>query len=130
MRGYEESQLGGAARLVARVEERWHVGQRQGTADGGVSLFAEVGRLWAGDAPYGVTTGYMPSVGVALLAAIPPRSRRIWRLDFALPLKRTAGAEFGIRLTNEDRTRTFWNEPNDVRRNREKSGLATAFVVP
>ena len=130
VRGYEESQLGGAARLVGRLEERWHVGQRQGTADGGVSLFAEVGKLWAGDAPYGVTTGYMPSVGIALLAAIPPRSRRIWRLDFALPLKPTAGASFGIRLTNEDRTRSFWNEPNDVRRNREKSGLVTAFVVP
>jgi hypothetical protein len=89
-----------------------------------------VGKLWAGDAPYGVTTDYMPSVGVAVLAAVPRRSRRIWRLDIAFPLKREGGAQWGMRLTNEDRTRSFWNEPNDVRRNRERSGLVTAFVVP
>jgi len=35
-----------------------------------------------------------------------------------------------MRITNEDRTRAFWNEPNDVRRNRERPGLVTAFVVP
>jgi len=72
----------------------------------------------------------MPSLGVALLAAVPRRSRRIWRLDIAFPLERKAGAQWGMRLTNEDRTRSFWNEPNDVRRNRERSGLVNAFVVP
>jgi hypothetical protein len=130
VRGYEDAEIGGAARLVARVEERWRVGNIRGTGDMGVALFAETGRLWAGDAPLGQSTGYQPSVGVAVLAAIPPRSRRIWRLDLAFPLERTAGARWGFRLTNEDRSRSFWNEPNDVRRNRERSGLVTAFVVP
>ena len=130
VRGYEDAELGGAARLVARLEERWRVGNIRGTGDLGVALFGEAGKLWAGDAPYGQTTSYMPSVGVAVLAAVPRRSRRIWRLDIAFPLKRDAGAEWGMRLTNEDRTRAFWNEPNDVRRNRERSGLVTAFVVP
>jgi hypothetical protein len=130
VRGYEDAQLGGAARLVARLEERWRLGNIRGTGDLGVALFGEAGQLWAGDAPYGVSTGYMPSVGVALLAAVPRRSRRIWRLDIAFPLERQAGAQWGMRLTNEDRTRSFWNEPNDVRRNRERSGLVNAFVVP
>ena len=130
VRGYEDADLGGAARLVARLEERWRVGNIRGTGDLGFALFGEAGKLWAGDAPYGQTTQYMPSVGVAVLAAVPRRSRRIWRLDIAFPLKREAGAEWGMRLTNEDRTRAFWNEPNDVRRNRERSGLVTAFVVP
>jgi hypothetical protein len=130
VRGYEEAELGGAARVVGRLEERWRIGNVRGTGDAGVALFAETGRLWAGDAPYGRSTRYMPSVGVALLAAVPRRSRRIWRLDLAVPLERTAGARFGMRLTNEDRTRAFWNEPNDVKRNRERSGLVTAFVVP
>ena len=72
----------------------------------------------------------MPSVVVAVLASVPRRSRRTLRLDIAFPLKREAGAQWGMRLTNEDRTRAFWNEPNDVRRNRERSGLVSAFVVP
>ena len=130
VRGYEDSELGGAARVVARVEERWRVGNIRGTGDAGVAIFADVGRLWAGDAPFGVTTGFMPSVGVAFLAAVPPRSRRIWRVDFGLPLNQGAGAQFGVRVSYEDRTRTFWREPNDVHRNRERSGARTAFVVP
>jgi hypothetical protein len=130
VRGYDEAGLGGAARLVMRLEERWRVGNISGTADAGVAAFVEAGRLWAGDAPYGVTTGYKPAIGVALLAALPPRSRRIWRLDLAVPLDRGAGARWGFRITNEDRTRTFWFEPNDFRRNRERSALVTAFEVP
>lgn len=130
VRGYEDADLGGGARLVGRLEERWRVGNIRGTGDLGFAMFAEAGKLWAGDAPYGRTTGYLPSVGMAVLAAVPRRSRRIWRLDIAVPLKTTAGARWGMRLTNEDRTRAFWNEPNDVRRNRERSGLVTAFVVP
>ena len=130
VRGYEGAQVGGASRLVGRVEERWRVGNIRGTADAGVALFTEVGRLWAGDAPFGVTTDYLPSVGVALLAAVPPRSRRVWRVDFAVPLQSTAGAQFGVRVSYEDRTRAFWREPNDVHRNRERAGSATTFVVP
>ena len=130
VRGYDEAELGGAARLVVRLEERWRVGNIRGTADAGVAAFVEAGRLWAGDAPYGVTTGYKPAVGVAILTALPPRSRRIWRLDLAVPLDRDHGARWGFRITNEDRTRTFWFEPNDFRRNRERSGLVTAFGVP
>ena len=130
VRGYEDAEIGGASRLVARLEERWRIGNIRGTGDLGVAFFAEAGKLWAGDAPLGRNTGYLPSVGVALLGAVPPRSRRMWRLDIAVPLERTAGAKWGLRLTNEDRTRAFWNEPNDVRRNRERSGLVTAFGVP
>ncbi|HEX9565726.1 MAG TPA: hypothetical protein VF981_17225 [Gemmatimonadaceae bacterium] len=130
VRGYDDAELGGAARLVARLEERWRVGNIRGTADAGVALFAEAGRLWAGDAPYGQSTGYKPSIGVAFLSAVPPRSRRIWRFDVAVPLQRDAGARWVMRITNEDRTRAFWVEPNDIRRNRERSGLVTAFVVP
>ena len=130
LRGYEDAEVGGAARLVGRLEERWRVGNIRGNGDMGIAVFGEMGKVWAGDAPYGRTTNLVPSAGVALLAAVPPRSRRIWRLDIAFPLHNTPGAQWGMRLTNEDRTRSFWNEPNDIRRNRERSGLVTAFVVP
>ena len=79
------------------------------------------GRGVAGDVPLGVTTGYRPSVGIGILAAVPPRSRRMWRLDVAVPLRRQDGAGVGIRLTNEDRTRQFWHEPADLRRNPDRT---------
>lgn len=119
-RGYEGAQVGGGARLVARLEERWRLGNIRGTADVGIAGFTDVGRVWAGDAPLGVTTGYRPSLGLSLLAAVPPRSRRMWRMDIAFPLVREAGAGWTLRITNEDRTRQFWIEPSDLRRARDR----------
>ncbi|HSA55777.1 MAG TPA: BamA/TamA family outer membrane protein [Gemmatimonadaceae bacterium] len=120
-RGYERDEVGGGTRVVGRLEERWHFGTLPGTADLGVALYSDVGRLWAGDVPLGETTGYRASVGVGLLAAVPPRSRRMWRLDVAVPLRREAGAGVSIRVTNEDRTRAFWVEPSDLRRNPDRT---------
>lgn len=125
VRGYEGEQVGGGARLVLRAEERWRLGNVRGTADLGVAAFTDVGRLWAGDVPLGVTTGYRPSVGFSILAAVPPRSRRLWRLDVAFPLEAQAGARWNIRVTNEDRTREFWVEPGDLRRAHDQSVLRT-----
>ena len=44
--------------------------------DFGVGVFADAGRLWAGDIPYGVTTPVRTSVGVSLLGTVPPASAR------------------------------------------------------
>ncbi|MDB4898816.1 MAG: hypothetical protein JWN53_624, partial [Gemmatimonadetes bacterium] len=55
VRGYEEASFAGARRLVVRSEERWSFANVDQLADAGVALFADVGRQWAGDAPYGVT---------------------------------------------------------------------------
>jgi hypothetical protein len=128
VRGYERAQLGGGERVVLRLEERWRIGNIRGTADAGVAFFTDVGWLGAGDAPLGETTGAKPSVGISLLGALPPRSRRLWRLDLAFPLDRGAGARWGVRVTNEDRTRSFWIAPNDIRRNRDMSVPLSAFT--
>ena len=130
VRGYEDAEMGGAAASWRGSRSAGGSGTSAAPGDAGIAFFAEVGGSSGRRRPLGAPPWYMPSVGVALLAAVPPGSRRIWRLDFAVPLDRTAGARFGMRLTNEDRTRAFWIEPNDVRRNRERSGLVTAFVVP
>jgi hypothetical protein len=120
-RGYRKAELGGGRRLVGRLEERWRLGNIRGTADLGVAAFTDLGRLWAGDVPLGVTTGWLPSAGVSLLAAVPPGSRRMWRMDVAFPFQREAGATWGIRVYNEDRTRAFWVEPSDLPRNQERT---------
>ncbi|MEP7346754.1 MAG: hypothetical protein ABI877_15890 [Gemmatimonadaceae bacterium] len=130
IRGFAHANVGGGRRVVGRVEERWRVGSFRGTADGGVAFFTDVGRLWAGDAPLGTDSPTLASVGFGLLAAVPPRSQRMWRLELAVPLKRDYGARWEVRLTNDDRTRTFWQEPNDLRRNRERSVPASVFQWP
>jgi hypothetical protein len=121
IRGYVNADVGGASRSVLRLEDRWRIGNFRGTADAGIAAFFEVGRLWAGDAAYGVNTPWRPATGIGLLAAVPPRSRRLWRLDLAIPLAKEGKSQFEVRFTNEDRTRSFWREPNDVRRNRERA---------
>lgn len=130
VRGFEHASVGGGRRLVAKAEERWRIGSFRGTADAGVALFVDAGRLWSGDVPLGTDSPWLTSVGLGLLAAVPPRSQRLWRVDLALPLRRDYGARWELRFSNDDRTRTFWREPNDLRNNRERSTPTNVFQWP
>jgi hypothetical protein len=77
-----------------------------------------------------VTTPWRGAVGVSLLAALPPRSRRLWRLDFAMPVGGDPRGQFELRLSNNDRTRVFWNEPRDVTYGRERTTPGSLFTWP
>ncbi|HEY5088068.1 MAG TPA: hypothetical protein VII66_11985 [Gemmatimonadaceae bacterium] len=121
MPGYGSSDLGGAERVIVRLEDRYRLGHlRQLAGLAGVAWF-DAGRLWAGDAPFGVTTNVKYAAGIGLLAALPPRSRRTWRVDFAFPLNDRGDSKFEIRFTNHDFTRWFWREPGDVQTSRERA---------
>ncbi|MEO6443674.1 MAG: hypothetical protein ABIZ91_11455 [Gemmatimonadaceae bacterium] len=130
LRGYDDVSVGGARRVVGRVEERWRVGSLRGSAGVGVGVFTELGRVWAGDVPLGMNSGVRQALGVSLIAAVPPRSQRSWRLDVAFPLDRRDGSRWGMRLTNEDRTRQFYSPPGDVRRVRERTLPQSIFSWP
>ena len=56
VRGYASSNTPGGQRFVARFEDRQFVGRPNNWGDLGVGVFADAGRLWAGDIPYGVNT--------------------------------------------------------------------------
>ena len=131
LRGFRKTQEGGARRLVARAEDRYLVGRYRQFASVAVAGFAEAGRIWAGDAPFGVNTGTAAVLGVSLLAASPPQSRRTARVDFAFPVKgRPGGRGYEIRFTVSDLTRMFRIEPRDILNNREKSVPASVFNWP
>ena len=66
VRGYRNSRVVGAVRSVARVEERWSLGQVTRHVGLGLATFADAGRLWAGDAPFGVNSGVKAGVGTGL----------------------------------------------------------------
>jgi len=121
LRGYHDSGLGGAQRLVSRFEDVFRLGRFRQFGALGSAFFVDAGKLWAGDAPFGTTTGVKFSAGIGILAAFPPRSHRTWRVDFAVPVNDKHDAKFEIRFTNHDFTRWFWREPGDVQASRERS---------
>ena len=63
-------------------------------------------------------------------SAPPRRSRRLWRLDLSVPVTSDAGARWEVRLSSFNYTRHFWIEPNDIRRNRERSVPSSIFSWP
>jgi hypothetical protein len=130
LRGFRDSRIGGGQRLVARLEDRYLWGGFRRYATLGVAGFTDVGKLWPGDAPYGVSSKVRASVGLSLLASVPPRSQRLLRLDVAYPLNPDAGSGLEVRFTAQRGARLVWREPRDVRNARERSVPSNVFNWP
>jgi hypothetical protein len=130
MMGYRNSRIPGAHRVVFRTEQRFRIPSRYTVADFGAAFFAEAGKLWAEDVPFAAGNPIRGSVGLSIIAAVPPRSRRTWRLDFAMPVGGDPNSAFEIRFSNADRTRLFWNDPADMRRARERAVPTGIFAWP
>lgn len=129
--GHWRSIENGARRVVLRAEQRLVVPTRLNLADIGLAGFAEAGRLWsAPSVPFSVTTPWRGAVGLSLLAALPPRSRRLWRIDFAMPVGADPARRFQIRFSGVDRSRVFWQEPWDVQWSRERTAPTSLFNWP
>jgi hypothetical protein len=129
--GHRNSQDAGGSRLIVRAEQRLVIPSRFNVADIGLAGFAEAGKLWSErSVPYAVTTPVRGAVGVSLLAAVPPRSRRLWRVDLAMPLGTDPNKRFEVRVSNEDRTRVFWREPRDIVAARERTVPSSLFTWP
>jgi hypothetical protein len=93
LRGWPEEGLPGGRRVVFTVEDRWYAGWPfPDVADLGTSLFVDVGRVWPGQAPYGLDSGWRASVGAGIRANFPAGAANTFRLDAAFPV----GAEGGL----------------------------------
>lgn len=124
VRGFRDTRDVGGRRAVARIGEQFYVGSPFNFGDLGLAWFADGGQLWAGDLPYGANSYLRGSAGASLLLAVPRRSTRMWRLEFAAPINRERGGDrWVIRLSHADRTAFFWREPGDI-------DAARARVVP
>jgi hypothetical protein len=131
VRGYASSNTPGAERIVARFENRLFVGRPFNAGDLGVGVFADAGRIWAGDIPYGVNTPVRSSVGISLLGTVPASSARLWRLDVAFALNpEVGGHRFEVRIGNTDKTTFFIPEPGDVQSARERTVPTSVFRWP
>jgi hypothetical protein len=128
LRGFRDSYDAGGSRLIFRVEQRQAIARPRGFADVGALVFTEAGRVWAGRVPYGITTPWRASVGTGLLISIPPKSRRVYRLDVAYGLNPDLrSSRWDFRLTSGNFTRIFWQDPDESRRARERSLISNLF---
>jgi hypothetical protein len=129
--GMPEGVAQGGRRAIARVEERMLLGSiGKEFADFGIAFFADAGRLWAGDVPFGTTTPVAYSAGVSLLAAIPSRSAQLWRLDLAVPHVPGRGFRLALRLSRNDASIGFWQEPRAMQIARERAVPVSLFNWP
>jgi hypothetical protein len=129
VRGYGLSHVVGAMRAVGRLEERWLVGRPKGRLAVGVASFADAGRVWAGDAPFGMDSKIRVGVGAGLLVAAPAESKRLWRLDLAAPISADRYARRQLRLSVVQ-SLGFWREPRDIARARAGAAPSTIFAWP
>ena len=87
LRGWPEEALPGGRRVVFSAEDRWFIGWPfPDVADVGTSLFADVGRIWQGDAPFGVDSGWRAAVGGGLRVNFPAGGTNTFRIDAAFPV--------------------------------------------
>lgn len=87
LRGWPEDALPGGRRVVMTAEDRWYVGWPfPDVADIGTSVFVDVGRIWPGDAAFGVDSGWRATVGAGIRANFPARGTNTFRIDAAFPV--------------------------------------------
>ncbi len=87
VRGYHDEDYPGARRLVLTAEDRIYLGWPYPELfDLGVTLFADIGHIWAGDVPYGQDSGWRGTLGGGLRVGFPAGTRGVIRIDAAMPL--------------------------------------------
>ena len=103
LRGFKEEDFPAGRRVVAslenRVDLRWPA---PSLIDLGLTLFADTGRGWAGDVPFGVDTEWKTSVGAGLRIGFPVESTRVTRIDVAWPVGADSGRGVMFRVSTGD----------------------------
>ncbi len=100
LRGFYEDDIPGARRVLFTIEDRiflrW---PSPDVIDFGFTLFADAGRMWAGEVPYGTNSGWRGSFGFGLRLGFPASTRAVGRIDLAFPIRDPAGRGPVFRVT-------------------------------
>ena len=87
VRGYGETDFPGGRRAVLSVENRVPLPSPfPDLADLGVTLFADIGAAWSGDAPFGIDSGLRGTAGGGIRLGFPAGSSSVIRADLAFPV--------------------------------------------
>jgi len=118
VRSLAEDRLPGGRMARFVLEDRVAFPWPSNTADLGLTLFGDLGRVWPGDVPYGIDSGWQAGVGFGLRLGLPYRTRHVWRADIAFPVGAATGSPI-FRVTFElNRLRDGFHTP-DVGRSRQ-----------
>ena len=125
VRSLEEDQFPGGRMVRFVAEDRIVLPWPTDTADLGLTLFGDLGRVWAGEAPYGVNSGWQAALGVGLRIGLPNGTRNVWRTDIAFPINGAgSGPVFRVNL-ELNRLRSGFSTPDVVRSHRFRVGPET-----
>ncbi len=121
LRGLREERLPGGRRLLFTLEDRYFLRWPAPSAfDFGFTLFADAGRVWAGEVPYGVDSGWKGTVGGGIRLGFPSGTRGLARLDLAFPIGagRAGGPVFRVTLYELLGLTTGFSDPQLARSRR------------
>jgi hypothetical protein len=112
LRALDSERFPGGRRALFTLEHRYYVGGPFRKAfDLGTTVFADVGKIWAGDVPFGMDSGWRSSAGIGLRGAFPAESRATYRIDFAWPIEKgTRLGDFRVRFSIGDLLGLLSNE--------------------
>jgi len=92
LRGHPAHVDPGGRRVVGAFEYRAYLGwPLPRLFDLGTVVFADVGKIWPGHAPFGTDSAVRASAGFGIRAAFPPGSRQTFRLDVGMPIEYDVG---------------------------------------
>jgi len=120
VRGFQEEDFPGARRLLFTLEDRFFLRwPAPDLLDLGFTVFADAGRIWAGQVPFGVDSGWKGAVGGGIRFGFPAGTRGVVRMDLAFPLgvENTRGPIFRVTLYELLGLVTGFQDP-DVARSR------------
>jgi len=87
LRGLTIEDFPGGQRLLLTLEDRVFVHwPLPDVFDAGFTLFGDAGRVWAGDVPFGVDSGWRGTLGFGLRFGFPSGTRNVLRADLAFPV--------------------------------------------
>jgi hypothetical protein len=130
LRGYDDSETAGGRRAVARLEERLVFPGIAKYLGFGGAAFVDVGKMWAGDVPFGETVNPRVGAGLGLIFAVPRSSRQNIRLDVAAPLISDDGSHWGVNLTITSGRPRFYRAASDLARARSAAQTPVVFGWP
>lgn len=117
VRSLSEDRFPGGRMLRFVLEDRVALPWPRSTADLGLTLFSDLGRVWPGDVPYGIDSGWQSAVGFGLRVGLPRGTRNVYRMDLAFPVGNSGGSPtFRITFEFNQLRRGFFTQ--DVRRSR------------
>lgn len=102
VRGYNEEDLPTSSLVVFSAENRLNLPWFRPAVGLGLTAFADYGKGWKQDVPFGLDTGWRAGMGGGIRIAFPAGSGTVTRLEIAWPIDGQAGDRGPV-------IRTYWS---------------------